>query len=199
MGVGPIETIGNLGPETGLRQMLATTAAHFDSGFALNGFAWVTNCWEQCLVSQIGHLETLTAWLRNIRARWPDARCITQGEFGLLWRSTYKSNDAIDYRFVQRGTGIGGSDMGKEIRWYMNKDFRLAILKDLATGGENVIDHTRYGLPAREPADKTRRWSLMGELNQKQTRPQDTPRPFRDLPVLEKQRIAKRYPEFRER
>ena len=82
MGVGPIETIGNLGPETGLRQMIATTAVHFDGGFALNDFAWVTNCWEQCLVSQIGHLECLTAWLKEIRTRWPDARCITQGEFG---------------------------------------------------------------------------------------------------------------------
>jgi len=31
----------------------------------------------------------------------------------------------VDYRFVQRGTGIGGSDADKEIRWFMNRDFRL--------------------------------------------------------------------------
>ena len=30
--------------------MLATTAAHFDTGFALNNFAWVTCIWELCLV-----------------------------------------------------------------------------------------------------------------------------------------------------
>ena len=34
--------------------MLETTAAHFDTGYSLNGFAWVANCWETVLVSQIG-------------------------------------------------------------------------------------------------------------------------------------------------
>ena len=34
MGVGPIETIGWFGPEVGLAQMVQTTAAHFDTGFA---------------------------------------------------------------------------------------------------------------------------------------------------------------------
>jgi hypothetical protein len=199
MGVGPIETIGNLGPEAGLRQMNATTAAHFDQGFTLNGFAWVTNCWEQCLVSQIGHLESLTAWLTTIRTRWPDARCITQGDFGLLWRATFRNNDSIDYRFVQQGTGIGGSDKDKEIGWYMNRDFRLALLKDMASGTEQVIDLTWYDIPAREPRDMTRRWSLMGELNQKQTRPQDAPRPFRDLSAVDRRRVVARYPEFKDR
>lgn len=197
MGVGPIETIGNLGPDTGLRQMAATTAVHFDRGFDLNGFAWVTTCWEQCLVAQIGHLETLTAWLREIRRRWPDAQCITQGEFGLRWRATFRSNDSIDYRFVQRGTGIGGSDRDKEIRWYMNKDFRMALLKDLSSGREEVIDMTWYDIPASEPGATTRRWSLLGVLNQKQTRPQDAPRPFRDLSGADRARIVVRYPEFK--
>ena len=197
MGVGPIETIGNLGPEAGLRQMNATTAVHFDQGFAMNGFAWVTNCWEQCLVAQIGHLGSLKAWLTAIRTRWPDARCITQGEFGLLWRATYRNNDSLNYRFVQRGTGIGGSDKDKEIRWYMNRDFRFALLKDLTSGTEQVIDLTRYDIPASEPRDMTRRWSLMGELNQKQTRPQDAPRPFHDLSAGDRSRVEARYPEFK--
>ena len=43
MGVGPIETLGKYGLKTGSQEMLHTTATHFDKGFALNGFAWVTN------------------------------------------------------------------------------------------------------------------------------------------------------------
>jgi len=194
MGVGPIETIGNLGPEVGLRQMIATTAVHFDQGFALNKFAWVTNCWELCLVPSIGHLECLTAWLKEIRSRWPDAQCITQGEFGELWRKEFKNNDNINLRFVEKGTGIGGSDKDKEIRWYMNKEFRLAILKDLATHSENVIDFTPYAVSAREPADMTRGWSLMGVLNQKHTRPQDRPIPFLEVPSDYRMAIIQRYP-----
>ena len=46
LGVGPIETVGNLGTEAGRREMLATTAMHFDQGHALNGFGWVTGIWE---------------------------------------------------------------------------------------------------------------------------------------------------------
>ena len=105
MGVGPIETIRAFGPAVGLQQMLATTATHFDDGFARNGFAWVTNCWEICLVDQIGHLEVLTQWLAEIRRRWPDAVCVTQGEFGLRWRRQFPDNAALDYRFVQREIG----------------------------------------------------------------------------------------------
>jgi hypothetical protein len=194
LGVGPIETIANFGPEVGLRQIIATTAVHFDQGFALNKFAWVTNCRELCLVPAIGHLECLTAWLKAIRSRWPDARCITQGEFGELWRKEFKNNDNINLRFVQQGRGIGGSDKDKEIRWYMNKEFRLAILEDPASSTERVIDFALYSIPAEEPADMTRRWSLMGVLNQKQTRPQDTPVPFNRLSQQYRQAIPKRYP-----
>jgi hypothetical protein len=197
MGVGPIETIGNLGPETGLRQMIATTAVHFDRGYDLNGFAWVTNAWEQCLVAQIGHLESLTAWLKAIRARWPGARCITLGEFGELWRSEFRDNQKINYRFVETGTGIGGSDADKEIRWYMNKDFRLAILRAFPDTVGEVIDFTRYDRPAREPADFTRRWSLLGDINQKRTRPQDTPIRIPALPAQSRKIIQSRYPELR--
>jgi hypothetical protein len=59
-----------------------------------------------------------------------------------------------------------------------------------------VIDLTWYDIPATEPSDMTRRWSLMGEVNQKQTRPQDTPRSFRELPAGARRRVAARYPEF---
>ncbi|MCX6226962.1 MAG: DUF3863 domain-containing protein [Bacteroidia bacterium] len=39
-GVGPIETVLFQGTGQGTKEMLATTAAHFDTGFALNNFAW---------------------------------------------------------------------------------------------------------------------------------------------------------------
>lgn len=196
MGVGPIETIRAYGPQTGLEQMLATTAVHFDDGFARNGFAWVTNCWEICLVDQIGHLEVLTRWLSEIRRRWPDARCVTQGEFGLRWREEFRDNTALDYRFFQGGTGIGGSDRDKEIRWFMNRDFRLALLRDVETNQECVVDFTRYDLPAVEPQELTRRWSLLGQINQKQTRPQDQPMALSDLPSQDRDLIFRLYPDL---
>ena len=88
MGVGPIETIGWFGPEVGLAQMVETTAAHFDAGFKLNGWAWVTNCWEISLVPQIKHLDVLTRWAARIRERWPGAECLTLGDFGSAFRAS---------------------------------------------------------------------------------------------------------------
>jgi hypothetical protein len=197
MGVGPIETVRNLGPERGLRQMLHTTAVHLDAGFRLNGFAWVTNCWEVSLVKEFGGLDCLTCWLAEIRERWPETMCPTQGEFGLAWRRHHRDNSGIDYRFVERGSGIGGSDAGKEIRWFMNPDFRLALLRDEGDAAtEKVIDLTRYDLGAREPGEMGRNWSLMNRINQKGTRPQDRPTPLRALPAEDRAFIARRYPEL---
>ncbi|HPR86002.1 MAG TPA: DUF3863 domain-containing protein [Prolixibacteraceae bacterium] len=193
MGVGPIETLGKYGLETGLKEMMHTTAIHFDKGFELNGFAWVTNCWEVSLPIDV---NGLTEWISAIRKRWPDVKFITQGEFGLIWRDHYKSND-FNYRFQEIGSGIGGSDADKEIRWFMNKDFRLATLRSIkSTDQEMVIDFTRYDLPAHEPKEMTRRWSLMGEINQKQTRPQDKPVSLKQLSPEMKQIIKKHYPEL---
>src|SRR5204863_527141 len=141
LGVGPIETLGKYGKEKGLQQMLDTTAVHFDQGHQLNGWAWVTSCWEVAMVKTIGHTEMLGAWLQEVRRRWPLAKCLTQGEFGLLWRENHPDNSRLDYRFIQRGTGLGGSDRNLEIRWFMNKEFRLALLRDWADNGpERVID-----------------------------------------------------------
>ena len=64
MGVGPIETIGWFGYETGLKEMMHSTAIHFDKGFELNGFGWVTNCWEICLPYDV---SGLTNWLSEIK------------------------------------------------------------------------------------------------------------------------------------
>ena len=191
MGVGPIETLGKYGQKVGVQEMLHTTAIHFDSGFNLNGFAWVTNCWEVSLPIDV---SGLTEWLRAIKNRWPDVKFITQGEFGNIWRSQYKTN-SFNYRFEEKGSGIGGSDKDKEIRWFMNKEFRLALIRNInQETPETVIDFTPYYLPAKEPEENTRRWSLLGVINQKQTRPQDKPVPINELPDDSKSAIKRYYP-----
>lgn len=190
MGVGPIETIGKYGKETGLKEMMHSTAIHFDKGFELNGFGWVTNCWE---ISLPYAPSSLKAWLSAIKERWPNVKMINQGEFGLIWRAHYKSN-SFNYRFVERGSGIGGSDANNEISWYMNKDFRLALLKDWKQDTPaKVIDFTRYDLNATEPAEMTRKWSLLGQINQKQSRPQDKPVPLDSLSTKARAIIGARY------
>jgi hypothetical protein len=197
LGAGPIETLGGLGPELGLRQMMGTTAAHFDDGCSRNGFGWVTACWEVCLLDNTKWEESLAIWLAQVKARWPQARFITQGEFGLEWRKHFADNRPLDYRFVQRGTGLGGSDQNQEIRWFMNRDFRLALLRDWTTNGpESVIDFTRYDLPAQEPREQIRNWSLLGRINQKRTRPQDRPVPLAQLSEDDRRLIRRRVPEL---
>ena len=211
-GDGPIETVLRFGDKVGAEAMLATTATHFDTGFALNKFAWINCIWELCLVEGrkiYGYrgrngLDGLVIWLKEIRRRWPEAKCVTQGEFGLLWRKTFRNNDAIDYRFIQRGSGIGGSDPDLEIRWFMNKDFRLALLRNWKTNApEKVIDFTRYDLRAQEPADPkpgrhTRNWSLLNRLNQKGVRPQDEPIAIGELTEEERAIIKSRCSELME-
>jgi len=209
-GVGPIETLLSYGTEKGLEQMLATTATHFDDGFKRNNFAWVTCIWELCLVEGrkiYGYrgrngMDGLELWLKEIRRRWPEAKCITHGEFGLAWRKQFKNNDKVDYRFVQRGTGFPGSEPEKQMRWFMNKDFRLALLGDVGKeGSEMVIDFTRYDLPAQEPQDPkagehVRNWSLMNRINQKGLRPQDKPFELSQFTDDEQAMIRRRYPDL---
>lgn len=209
-GVGPIETVIRQGTELGTQEMLATTSAHFDTGFELNDFAWVTCTWELSLVEArkiYGYngrngMEGMEIWFSEMRKRWPEAKCITLGEFGLLWREQFKNNDDINYRFVQRGSGICESDPDMEIRWFMNKDFRLALLRNWKEDTpEKLIDFTRYDLTAKEPADPepgqhSRNWSLMNRLNQKGTRPQDVPILIEQLNAEEKAIIKKRFPDL---
>ncbi|WP_207532756.1 DUF3863 domain-containing protein [Desertivirga arenae] len=191
LGVGPIETLGKFGEETGLKEMMHTTAIHFDEGYKLNRFAWVTVNWEVSLDIPV---SGLTAWVQQVKERWPETKFITMGEFGLQWRKEHKSND-FNYRFVQRGSGIGGSDRNMEIKWLMNKNFRLALLRDWQKNEPfKVIDFTRYDLPAKEPQVLTRNWSLLGQINQKQTREQDKPLSFSELSENDKKLIEKHYP-----
>jgi len=202
LGVGPIESYRNLGVEKGMAEVMAVTANHFDDAYQRNGFGWIVNCWEISLVKVLKPevLECLTKWLQNVRQRWPDAQVVTQGEFGEAWRREHPDNKGLDYRFVQRGTGIGGSETNLEIRWFMNTDFRLAILRDWQKNEPGkVIDFTRYDLPAREPSDSapdkpSRNWSLINRINQKHQRLEDAPVPLKALTAEEQSLIRKHYP-----
>jgi hypothetical protein len=193
LGVGPIEAVGNLGTTVGRKEMMDTTAMHFDGGHALNGFGFVTSIWE----TSIGHDEDLTYWLQAVRERWPDTKVMTEGAFGLEWRKTTPSNAGLNYRFDVKGTGAPGSEKELEIKWYMNREFRLALLRDWTKESPaQVIDFTRYDLKAEEPRGLQREWSLMNVLNQKETRAQDKPVPLSALKAEDQQRIYKVYPEL---
>ena len=194
MGVGPIETVGNLGKEVGRNEMMDTTAMHFDRGHALNGFGWVTGIWEV----SVGHDEDLAWWLQAVRERWPDTQVMTEGAFGLEWRKHAPNNSALNYRFDARGTGAPGSEKELEIQWFMNQEFRLGLLKNWTTDNPSmVIDFTRYDLPAREPEVLQREWSLMNVLNQKGIRPQDKPIRLGHLGRDDQDRIYARYPDLK--
>ena len=206
-GVGPIETVIRLGTETGLKSMMACTEAHFDKGFELNGFGWITCTWEMSLVESrkiYGYkgrngMEGMELWLSGMRERWPDAQLITQGEFGLIWRKQFKNNDDLNYRFEQKGSGVCGSEAHLEVKWFMNKDFRLAFQRDWQENEPwKIIDFTRYDITAQEPADPepgshSRNWSLMNRLNMKGVRPQDKPIDISELNEEELALIHKWY------
>jgi hypothetical protein len=194
LGVGPIEAVGNLGKEVGRREMMDTTAMHFDTSHAQNGFGWVTGIWEV----SIGHDEDLTWWLRAIHDRWPDTQVITEGAFGLEWRKHNASNASVNYRFDAKGTGAPGSEKNLEIEWFMNKEFRLALLHDWTKKAPPLaIDFTRYDLKVEEPRNPQREWSLMNVLNQKGKRPEDKPRRLSQLSSEDQRRIFARYPELK--
>jgi hypothetical protein len=194
LGVGPIESVGNLGKERGRKEMMDTTAIHFDTGHALNGFGWVTGIWE----TSIGHDEDLTWWLQATRERWPATTVLTEGEFGMKWREHTPSNAYLNYRFDERGTGAPSSEKELEIKWYMNREFRLALLRNWQKQTPwMAIDFTRYDLPAHEPPTPQREWSLMNVLNQKGTRPQDKPTPLAQLPAEDQRLVFAHYPELK--
>jgi hypothetical protein len=193
-GVGPIETVQDLGVTVGRKEMMDTTAMHFDSGCTLNGFGFVTSIWEV----SIAHDEDLAWWLQAVRERWPDTQVKTEGEFGLEWRKHTPSNAGLNYRFDAKGTGAPGSEKELEIKWFMNQEFRLALLSDWTSSKPPmVIDFTRYDLKAEEPRGLQREWSLMNVLNMKGTRPQDKPMLIGQLGADDQRRIFARYPELR--
>ena len=204
-GVGPIETYVGWGIDLGNREVMHTQSIHFDKGFEFNKFGWVTNIWEAQMVYEFGKdfiCEALETWVRDTKMRWPDTHFVTFGEFGNLWREHYKNNNDLNYRFVEKGSGLGDSYNNLEIKWYMNQEFRLALLRDWHKDKpEHVIDFTRYDLPFHEPTDATpenpiKDWSLINRINQKGLRPQDQPILLKELKPDEKELIAKYYPEL---
>lgn len=209
-GVGPIETYCEQGLEIGHYSVMHTQSLHFDRGFELNGFGWIPNIWEAQLVKKPERndwgdkfiLQAMEKWVGDTKKRWPDVQFVTFGEYGEIWRKEYPNNDKWNYRFEEKGLGIGNSYGNEEIRWFMNKSFRLALLRNWhKETPEMVIDFTRYDLPAHEPADPSpehpiKDWTLMNRINQKGLRPQDTPVLLADLSVEDRSLIAKYYPDL---
>ncbi len=205
-GVGPIETYKGWGLELGQREVMHTQSIHFDKGFELNKFGWVTNIWEAQMVYEFGKefiCNALEMWIIGTKKRWPDTYFVTFGEYGNLWRNKYKNNDKWNYRFEERGSGLGDSYNNIEIRWFMNKEFRLALLHDWHKNEpERVIDFTRYDLTTHEPADASpekpiKDWSLINRINQKGLRPQDRPILLQELEKSEKELISRYYPDLK--
>ncbi|MBN2150262.1 MAG: DUF3863 domain-containing protein [Candidatus Lokiarchaeota archaeon] len=175
MGVGPIETLGNLGLAKGLAEMKATTAAHYEASHPTNPFTWVANTIEVALVRQIPAIGGITSWLSWVQERWPDVQCPTLAGLAAELRSGFPDNDGLAYELHQEGNGIGASKPGAEITWYMNKHFRLGIERGRRGKGK-VFDYTRYSQDYAEPAGVGKRnWSIMDVINQKRTRKQDRP------------------------
>ncbi len=204
-GVGPIETYKGWGLDLGHRQVMHTQSIHFDKGFELNGFGWITNIWEAQLLHEFGKdfiNKAMEMWVSDTKKRWEDTQFVSFGEFGKLYREQYANNDKMNYRFVERGSGLGDSYNNLEIKWFMNKEFRLALLRDWHLNTpEKVIDFTRYDLPVKEPVGATpenpiKDWSLMNRINQKGLRLQDKPVPLFDLEDEDQSIIAKHYPEL---
>ena len=183
-----------------------TQSIHFDEGFSRNGFAWVTNIWEAQLVYESGQdlvCSAMRMWVTDTKKRWPAVCFLTFGEFGTLWREACPSNVDCATSFLERGSGLGDSYNNLEIVWFMNRNFRLALLRDWQfETPRQVIDLTRYDLPAQEPADPSpahpaENWSLMNRINQKGLRPQDKPRPLRDLAPDDLEFVLSTLPQLR--
>jgi Domain of Unknown Function with PDB structure (DUF3863)/Domain of Unknown Function with PDB structure (DUF3864) len=211
-GVGPIESYGEWGLDIGNLSVMHTQSLHFDRGFELNGFGWIPNIWEAAL-ARIPERQNdwwddnfankmMERWVGSTLKRWPDVKFVTFGEYGQIWRRHFQDNDLLSYRFEEKGLGIGSSWGNEEIRWFMNKEFRLALLRNWHKNTpEMVIDFTRYDLPAKEPADPSpdkpaKDWSLMNRINQKGLRPQDKPVLITEFTNEEKALIHKHCPDL---
>jgi hypothetical protein len=206
-GVGPIETYVGWGLDLGHREVMHTQSIHFDEGFQRNRFGWVTNIWEAQMVHEFGKeliCSALERWVSGTKKRWPDTHFVTFGEFGGIWRKQYATNSDWNYSFVERGSGLGDSYNNLEIKWFMNRNLRLALLRDWQQGSpELVIDFTRYDLPAKEPADPdpqhpAKSWSLMNRINQKGLRSQDRPTRLSDLSGEDQDFIHKALPSLQQ-
>lgn len=176
MGVGPLETIHTFGRKIGLQEMKHVTLAHFcDDNVKRNPFGWVTNTYEVGEATKNPQmLDAFSEWIEWIQETWPRVRCTTIEEMADYIRARYPNNRGLCYTLSQRGSGIGASFSDQEVTWYMNRRFRLGIVNQ--SQEERVFDYIDYTLPYLEPKSLgVRDWTLYGEINQKQGRPQDLP------------------------
>ena len=215
VGIGPIETYSYYGKELGLREILHVSDVHFnDKTVSENGYGFLTVNWELSLFEWLD-TQYLINWLKTIRTKYPDTQMLTMGEFGDLWRKHNPDNSRINLKFVQRGNDMPSQEEGQkiiakyrfhapifcpemEIRWYFNKDFRLATIQNWKENGPRlVMDYTRYNQPYKEPSGNVieRHWDILDIINQKESRPQDKPKPFTELPAEEQAKILKWYPQ----
>jgi len=219
VGLGPIETNSYYGTKLGLREIMHTSDVHFnDKAVAENGYGFLTVNWELTLFYWLDP-NYLPNWLKAMRAKYPDTQMLTLGEFGDKWRKHNPDNSRINLKFMERGNGNMPSEEegkkiipkyrfhlpifcpGMEIRWYFNKDFRFATIQNWKENGPKlVMDYTRYNRPYKEPSGNVieRHWDILDIINQKESRPQDKPKPFSELPLEEQAKILKRYPELKE-
>ncbi|MBR3755458.1 MAG: DUF3863 domain-containing protein [Clostridia bacterium] len=210
MGCGPIETLRPFGEEKGIEVIADTAAQMFEESYALNNnFGFATAIWELCLIEKNGHHsigidgKTVQRLFCRLKERFPDMQVVTFGEVGEMFRAAHRNNDSVCYRFTHRGNGTGGSLENLRIEWYMNKYFRMAVRTDMKTGESKVIDFTDYTKPACEPPDSDyakgiihRNWSLLGDINQKGLRVQDTPVCLDELTDEQKTLIKRAQSEF---
>jgi hypothetical protein len=195
LGVGPIETLGNLKGKKGLQELQAVTTAHYQDSMAFNPFTWITVNIETVLVHQIPDLPYITKWIQWIKQNWPDVVCPPLSRFALDFKHEFPNNDRLAYELHQKGNGVGASNPKEEIIWFMNKKFRLGILKD-KRNRKSVFDYTDYTHHYQEPSGLgERNWSLMGDMNQKQIRKQDKPQLLESWPqwVAIKPKLEKIY------
>jgi len=197
LGFGPIETLHNLGPKTGLDEQMKTIEVHFEKGVEDNGFGFVDAIWELSLFGgerPAVKIEWFASLLEAIKKKYPDAYLTTLSEIGFAWMKENPDNSRWNYHFIQKGSGIFCSDANKTVEWFMNKDFRLGFMTESESKEKLVIDYTDYNRQAAEPKAGERNWSLLGLINQKNTRAQDKPLPFTSLPKNTQNKITKKIP-----
>lgn len=183
LGLGPIETLHRLPRADALRELEATSRAHLsDRNVERNGLGWLTVNYEisevaRGLATDASTLDAWTGWLAWLRAEWPDLDVPTIGGFGEEWRARHPDNEGLAYLLQQEGSGVQASRRGETVTWFMTADYRLGVATE--AGRADVFDYTPYSGDEREPQELgDRRWSLLGEPNQKRTRPQDEPVPL---------------------
>jgi hypothetical protein len=218
VGIGPLETNGGYGTKLGLKEFMHVTDTHFnEETVKQNGYGVLPVIWELSIFPWIDP-NYLPSWLNAVREKYPDTQMLTLGEFGEKWREHNPDNSRINLKFVERGNDMPTLEEGKkiypnyryhapifrpdmEIRWYFNKDFRFATIQNWKENGPKlVMDYTRYNQPYHEPSGNVieRHWDILDLINQKQSRPQDKPKPFSELPPEEQAKILKWYPELKD-